>query len=79
MLRIFICPKCYNFRIVSRKPDAICFHCGSRLHKSDLDYVDYIDMSLQERLKYKEKLIERMKMIKDNIDNLYSEKQEIKK
>jgi len=36
-------------------------------------------MSLQERLKYKEKFIERMKMIKDNIDNLYSEKQEIKK
>lgn len=79
MLRIFICPKCFNFRIVSRKPDATCFHCGSRLHKSDLDYVDYIGMSLQERLKYKEKFIERMKMIKENVDNLYTEQEEIKK
>lgn len=73
MLRIFICPKCYNYRIVSRKPDATCFHCGSRLYKSDLDYVDYIDMSISERLKYKEKFIERMKLIKDNMDNIYTE------
>ena len=73
MLRIFICPMCFNFRIVSRKPDAICFHCGSRLHKSDLDYAEYIEMSIPERLKYKEKFTERMKMIKDNMDNMYTE------
>ncbi|CRZ34506.1 hypothetical protein DFR55_101271 [Herbinix hemicellulosilytica] len=78
MLRIFICPKCFNYRIVSRKPDATCFHCGARLYKSDLDYVDYIEMSMAERLKYKEKFIERMKLIKDNMDNYYTE-QEMKK
>lgn len=68
MLRIFICPKCFNFRIVSRKPDATCFHCGAILHKSDLDYVDFIDMSEQERMKYKEKFISRMKMYQDKMD-----------
>jgi len=78
MLRIFICPKCFNYRIVSRKPDATCFHCGARLYKSDLDYVDYIEMSMAERLKFKEKFIERMKLIKDNMDNYYTE-QEMKK
>jgi len=36
-------------------------------------------MSIPERLKYKEKFIERMKMIKDNMDNLYAEQQEVKK
>lgn len=75
MLRIFICPECYNFRIVSRKPDAICFHCGARLHKSGLDYVDFIDMSIPERLKYKEKFIERMKTIKDKMDNMLTEQE----
>lgn len=68
MLRIFICPKCFNFRIISRKPDATCFHCGAILHKSDLDYVDFIDMSEQERMKYKEKFINRMKMYQDKMD-----------
>jgi len=35
-------------------------------------------MSMAERLKYKEKFIERMKLIKDNMDNYYTE-QEMKK
>ena len=75
MLRIFICPKCYNYRIVSRKPDAICFHCGATLHKSDLDYVEFIDMSEQERAKYKEKFINRMKSFQDKIDTMLTEQE----
>lgn len=73
MLRIYICPKCFNYRIVSRKPDATCFHCGATLHKSDIDYVEYIDMSEQERDKYKEKFINRMKMFQDKVDSILSE------
>ena len=62
MLRIFICPKCYNYRIVSRKPDAICF-----------------DMSEQERAKYKENFIKRMKSFQEKIDTMLTEQELTKK
>ena len=71
MLHIFLCPKCFNYRIVSRKPDAICFHCGATLYKSDIDYVEYIDMSEQERERYKEKFINRMKMFQDKDETMF--------
>ena len=77
MLHIFLCPKCFNYRIVSRKPDAICFHCGERLHKSDIDYVEYIDMSEQERERYKQKFIKRMMAFQDKVGTMFSE-QEVK-
>ena len=73
MLHIFLCPKCFNYRIVSRKPEAICFHCGATLHKSDIDYAEYIDMSKQERERYKEKFIDRMKMYQENIEAIFTE------
>ncbi len=60
MLRIFICPKCYNFRMVSRKPAAICFHCGAKLEKTELDYNEYIHMTEQDRNTYKENYKKRM-------------------
>ena len=75
MLHIFLCPKCFNYRIVSRKPDAICFHCGSILHKSDIDYVEYIDMSQQERAKYKENFKNRMKMFQEKVDSMFTEQE----
>jgi len=77
MLTIFICPKCYNYRIVSRKPDATCFHCGAMLHRSDIDFIEFTDMSEQERSDYKQKFIQRMKIYKDNTENLLAE-QEVK-
>ena len=73
MLHIFLCPKCYNYRIVSRKPDAICFHCGAPLYKSDINYVEYIDMSEDEREKYKESFIKRMKTFRDKVDTMVLE------
>lgn len=75
MLKIFICPKCLNYRIVSRKPDAICFHCGAKLHNSDIDYMEYIDMSMQEREKYKEKFMKRMKAFQEKVDDIFSEQE----
>ncbi|MDI9509772.1 MAG: DNA-directed RNA polymerase subunit M [Bacillota bacterium] len=75
MLHIFLCPKCFNYRIVSRKPDAICFHCGATLYKSDIDYVEYIDMSEQERERYKENFINRMKMFQDKVETMFSEQE----
>ena len=75
MLHIFLCPKCFNYRIVSRNPAAMCFHCGAKLNKTDIDYVEYIDMSEQERSKYKESFIERMKLYQDKVDNIFSEQE----
>ena len=73
MLRIFICPKCFNYRIVSRKPEAICFHCGAVLYKSDLEYVEYADMREKERARYKEKFIKRMKVFRSMAGDVLAE------
>ncbi len=73
MLRIFICPKCFNYRIVSRKPEAICFHCGAALYKSDLEYAEYADMSEKERARYKEKFIKRMKAFRSMAGDMLAE------
>lgn len=54
MLKIYICPNCYNFRMVSRKPDAICFHCGTVLEQCDLEYGNYMNMTEDERTVYKD-------------------------
>lgn len=60
MLRIYICPKCYNFRMVSKKPDAVCLHCGNILDKIDIDYVDYINMTQSKRNELRENYKKRM-------------------
>ncbi len=70
MLRIYICPQCYNFRMVSRKPDAICFHCGTPLVKSDVEYSQYMEMTEVERNQCKEKFIARMKQYSSKIDSI---------
>ena len=70
MIRIFICPKCYNFRMVSRKPNAMCFHCGARLEKSDLDYNVYIQMTEQDRSTYRENYKKRMLAYHEKLNNV---------
>ncbi|MBB2182835.1 hypothetical protein H0486_08100 [Lachnospiraceae bacterium MD1] len=74
MLKIFICPQCYNFRIVSRKPDATCFHCGSSLNKCNLEYIEYMNMSEEERISFKEDYKKRMKLYKDKLDHMLQDK-----
>ncbi len=61
MLRMFICPKCYNVRMVSRRPSAYCFHCGNPdIEPFDVDYDSYINMELVEREALKERYKQRM-------------------
>jgi len=74
MLRIFICPDCYNFRIVSRKPDAICYHCGTPLVKSDLEYTTYMNMTEAARIIYKENYKDRIKLYHNKLSVLFQEK-----
>jgi len=67
MLRIYICPDCFNFRMVSRKPDAICLHCGTRLDHSDLEYGDFMNMTENDRYEFKENYKKRMAQYCDKI------------
>lgn len=54
MLKIYICKKCYNFRMVSRKKDAICFHCGAALVQCDIDYGTFMSLTEEERGRLKD-------------------------
>jgi hypothetical protein len=73
MLRIYICPNCYNFRMVSRKPDAICFHCGTTLEKCDINYVTYMNMTEEDRNTFKDNYKLRMSLYHDKVKGLYQE------
>ncbi len=74
MLRIYICPKCYNFRIVSRKPDAVCFHCGTLLEKSELEYVTYMNMTQEQRDDFRQQYINRLMAYQEQFDSLFAAK-----
>lgn len=73
MLRIYICPQCINFRMVSRKPDAVCFHCGTMLEKCDLEYITYMNMTEDERNLFKENYRKRVKLYSEKLDVLCQE------
>ncbi len=74
MLRIYICPQCYNYRMVSRKPDAVCFHCGTTLEKCELEYSDYMNMTENQRNTYKEEYKNRMKLYAEKLNPLIQSK-----
>lgn len=52
MLKIYICPRCYNVRMVSKKPNAICLHCNEEMEQCDLTYDNYTNMNGSERKEY---------------------------
>lgn len=54
--------------MVSRKPDAICFHCGETLNQIDISYKVYMSMTLEERNAYKDRYIKRMKTYGEQCD-----------
>lgn len=72
MLRIYICPKCYNFRMVSRKPDAVCLHCGTALDQCELDYGAFMNMTENDRNVYKEEYKNRMMLYNEKIIQIHS-------
>lgn len=40
--------------MVSRKPDAICLHCGTRLDQCEVEYGAFINMTEYDRNEYRE-------------------------
>lgn len=78
MIKIFICPKCYNFRMVSRKPRAECYHCDTMLVKTDIEYSTYMNMSEEERNTFKENYKNRMMAYNDKIHDLFASEKSIR-
>ena len=78
MLKIFICPKCYNFRMVSRNPAAVCLHCGTHLDHSELQYAEFMDMSEEQRELFKEKYKKRLMLYREKLDALLIEQPVVK-
>ena len=73
MLRIFICPKCYNFRMVSRKPDAICLHCGEMLEQCLIKYGEFINMTEEDRNVLKEECRKRLSLYHEKMHKVHSD------
>ena len=73
MIRIFICPKCYNFRMVSRRPNAICFHCGAKLERTEIDYNKYVLMDQQDRNTYRENYKKRMLKYNEKYSKIFED------
>jgi hypothetical protein len=62
--------------MVSRKPDAICFHCGTVLEQCDLEYSNYMNMTEKERSEYKENYRKRIMMYNEKILPVHPAKNE---
>lgn len=75
MLRIYICPNCFNLRMVSRKPDEICFHCGHTLERCDVNYDTYMNMTEVERNELKNNYKARMAAYHNEINKNYQEQE----
>lgn len=60
MLKIYICPNCYNIRMVSKKTNAICLHCDQALKPCDISYDMYTKLDDKERQDYKDGFLKRL-------------------
>ncbi len=58
--------------MVSRKPDAICLHCGTKLEKCDFEYGAYMKMTENERDEYRENYKKRMLAYGEKIFKVHS-------
>jgi hypothetical protein len=59
--------------MVSRKPDAVCFHCGSTLDKCDVNYETFMNMAEEDRIKLKNNYKLRMMQYHNKLNECYQE------
>lgn len=53
MMKVFICQDCGWMRVVSRRKQVECFKCGqAQMTMSKIDFLQYTEMSEQERKDY---------------------------
>lgn len=52
MILVYVCPHCQELRIVSRRKEVPCTVCGQEMELSDLSFLQWSEMSLEERKAY---------------------------
>lgn len=53
-MKIYICPKCGQFRETSRRKEVVCYRCGSEtaMEPIKLSMEEYFNMTKEEREEY---------------------------
>ncbi len=49
MIRVFICPDCGRVRVASKFLEAECYQCGTPMAVCSPPYVEWVDLSEEER------------------------------
>lgn len=52
MILVYVCPRCQDVRIVSRRKEVSCTACGSEMELSGLTFLEWSEMTLEERKEY---------------------------
>ena len=52
MILVYVCPCCQDLRIVSRRKEVPCTVCGHGMELSDLTFLQWSEMTLEERKEY---------------------------
>lgn len=59
--------------MVSRRPNALCFHCGAQLEKTEIEYNKYIYMDEEERKSYRENYKKRVLKYNEKLNKMFQE------
>jgi len=62
--------------MVSKRPDAVCLHCGTALDICDIDYIDYINMTEKKRNEFRENYKKRIMLYAEKMFDSENEKPE---
>ena len=58
MMRIFFCPNCHTYRIVSDRLEAECIRCADNLYISDIPFEMFVDLNQDQRQEVCEKYLQ---------------------
>jgi hypothetical protein len=61
MILVYVCPKCRAVRIASRRKEVSCIACDSIMRLSDLEFIEWSNMSREKREAYGVEWLEREK------------------
>ena len=52
MILVYVCPNCQDMRIVSRRKEVSCTVCGHEMELSGLTFLEWSEMTQEERKEY---------------------------
>lgn len=52
MILVYVCPECQAVRIVSRRKEVRCIECNGIMKLSELSFLKWTEMSLEQRKDY---------------------------